>query len=58
MDKETLDVKSFAALMAKFDGPAKAGDPTEVSINLEKGEDNYSQKLLRQTLDDELNKIE
>ncbi|MDR3586796.1 MAG: ATP-dependent zinc metalloprotease FtsH [Desulfosporosinus sp.] len=58
MDKETLDVKSFAALMAKFDGPAKAGDSTEVSINLEKGEDNYSQKLLRQTLDDELNKIE
>jgi len=58
MDKETLDVTSFAALMAKFDSPTEAGDHTEGSINLEKGEDNYSKKLLRQTLDDELNKIE
>ena len=57
MEKETLDVKSFAALMAKFDSPAEAGDPTEVPINLKKSGDN-AQPLPRATLDDELNKIE
>jgi cell division protease FtsH len=36
MEKETLDVTSFAALMAKFDVEADAGDCAEVSINLEK----------------------
>lgn len=36
MEKETLDVTSFAALMAKFDVEPDAGDSAEVSINLEK----------------------
>jgi len=36
MEKETLDVTSFAALMAQFDVKAVAGDSSEVSINLEK----------------------
>jgi len=39
MEKETLDVTSFAALMAQFDGAVDAGDST---INLEKsGESTY-----------------
>lgn len=68
MDKETLDVKSFAALMAKFDVPAEAGDHTGVSISLEKTgenspdtpEDQQQQavQLPHQTLEDELNKID
>jgi len=53
MEKETLDVKSFAALMAQFDAPVEAGDPTEVSINLEKTVGNT-----QDTLENELNKIE
>lgn len=68
MDKETIDVNGFAALMAKFDVPAKAEEHTEVSINPEtnvedsqntlktKGE--QETQLPRQTLEDELNKIE
>ncbi|TGE36465.1 ATP-dependent metallopeptidase FtsH/Yme1/Tma family protein [Desulfosporosinus fructosivorans] len=36
MEKETLDVTSFAALMAQFDVVVDAGDDTEVSISLEK----------------------
>jgi len=36
MEKETLDVTSFAALMAKFDVAAEIGNSAEVSINLEK----------------------
>lgn len=36
MEKETLDVTSFAALMAKFDGEADSKDISEVSIKLEK----------------------
>jgi len=39
MEKETLDVTSFAAIMAKFDGVADAGDSPEVTINLEKVEE-------------------
>lgn len=40
MEKETLDVTSFAALMAKFDVETAAGDSAEVSINLEKTVEN------------------
>jgi len=68
MEKETLDVTSFAALMAKFDVPVDAGDHTEVSINLEKtvgnSQDTVENKnqqdaqLSRQTVEDELNKID
>jgi len=36
MEKETLDVRSFAALMAKFDVQSDAGDAAKVSINLDK----------------------
>ncbi len=68
MEKETLDVTSFAALMAKFDVPADAGDYTEVSVNLEKTVENSQDmvedkgpqdaELPRQTVEDELNKID
>ena len=68
MEQETLDVKSFAALMAKFDVPADTEDHTGVSINLEKTVENSKDtvenknpqdvKLPRQTVEDELNKIE
>ncbi|EGW42027.1 ATP-dependent zinc metalloprotease FtsH [Desulfosporosinus sp. OT] len=68
MEKETLDVTAFAALMARFDVPAKAEDHTEVSINLEKTvEDSQNTiehkseqatQLPQHTLEDELNKIE
>ena len=68
MEKETLDVTSFAALMAKFDVPADAGDYTEVSVNLEKTVENsqymvenkgpQDAELPRQTVEDELNKID
>ena len=42
MEKETLDVTSFAALMAKFIDKEEAGDSTEVSVNLEKSEKSLS----------------
>jgi len=68
MEKETLDVKSFAALMAKFDLPADAGDHTGGSISLEKtvedSQDTAENKkqqdvpLPHQSLEDELNKID
>ncbi|MDR3600134.1 MAG: ATP-dependent zinc metalloprotease FtsH [Desulfosporosinus sp.] len=70
MEKETLDVKSFAALMAQFDVPANAGDQTEVSVNLAKsGEkspetvenENKSDPEARsphQSVEDVLNKID
>jgi len=53
MEQETLDVKSFAALMAKFDGTAVIGDSTEVSINLEKSVENSED-----VIENELNKID
>ena len=68
MEKETLDVNSFAALMAKFDVPVDAEDQPKASINLEKTEESPSDseenkpkpeaRLQRRTLEDELNKIE
>jgi cell division protease FtsH len=64
MEKETLDVKSFAALMAKFDVPADAGEHT-ASIELEKNSQDTSEnrsqqdaELPGQTVEAELNKIE
>jgi len=63
MEKETLDVKSFAALMAKFDVPADAGEHT-ASIELEKNSQDTSKnsqqdaELPGQTVEAELNKIE
>ncbi|HWQ41914.1 MAG TPA: ATP-dependent zinc metalloprotease FtsH [Desulfosporosinus sp.] len=53
MEHETLDVKSFSALMAKFDVPVETGDPAEVSINLEKTVENS-----QDAIEIELNKIE
>ncbi len=59
MDKETLDVKDFAAVMAKFDVPADAGELTDGSINLEKtAEGSLDAELPRRTVEEELNKIE
>ena len=59
MDKETLDVKDFAAVMAKFDAPADAGELTDGSINLEKtAEGSLDAELPRRTVEEELNKIE
>jgi cell division protease FtsH len=53
MDKETLDVTSFAAIMAKFDKPAEE-EANVSSVNLDKKTDNLS----TQTVEEELNKIE
>ncbi|OLN28161.1 ATP-dependent zinc metalloprotease FtsH [Desulfosporosinus metallidurans] len=59
MDKETLDVKDFAAVMAKFDVPTDAGELTDGSINLEKtAEGSLDAELPRHTVEEELNKIE
>jgi cell division protease FtsH len=68
MEKETLDVNSFADLMAKFNVQAESGERTEVPMKLEKtvegmqniAENNKSQdvKLPGQTVEDELNKID
>jgi cell division protease FtsH len=53
MDKETLDVTGFAAIMAKFDKPAEE-EANVSSVNLDKKTDNLS----AQTVEEELNKIE
>lgn len=68
MEKETLDVTSFAALMAQFDVGANAEDHIEASINLEKTTENapgtvenkrlQDTQLPSQTVEDELNKID
>jgi ATP-dependent metalloprotease FtsH len=56
MDKETLDVKDFAAVMAKFDVPAEAG---KSEVNLEKAADNKPENMLApDKIEEELNKIE
>jgi len=64
MEKETLDVTSFAAIMAKFDVVAEAGDSAEVTINLEKVEENpldtvksESQQDGTEAAENEFNKI-
>jgi len=64
MEKETLDVTSFAAIMAKFDGVADAGDSPEVTINLEKVEESSldtaktdNQQDVAKASEDEFNKI-
>lgn len=68
MEKETLDVKDFAALMAKFDVKAELGEPVEVSITLDKAVENSLEitetktkqdvELPGQTIENELNKIQ
>ena len=67
MEKETLDVKDFGALMAKFDVPKDAEERTGVSVNLEKTdgspetvEDKSPQDtgVPHQTVEDELNLID
>ncbi|KJR47922.1 Cell division protein FtsH [Desulfosporosinus sp. I2] len=64
MDKETLDVKDFAALMEKFIVNVDKVEVSEVPISLEKNvplenEKGHSEnsELLGQAVDDELNKI-
>ncbi|MDP4125444.1 MAG: ATP-dependent zinc metalloprotease FtsH [Bacillota bacterium] len=58
MDKETLDVKEFASVMAKFDVPAETGESKDDSVKLEKTEEvALDTELPRQTVEDELNKI-
>ncbi len=65
MDKETLDVKDFAALMEKFIVNLDKVEPSKDPISLEKNvpleiaEKGHSEdpKLLGQAVDDELNKI-
>lgn len=52
MEKETLDVKDFAAVMAKFDVPAEGGETKAV---LEETADQVSSP--QNTVEDELNKI-
>ncbi|WP_407305882.1 ATP-dependent zinc metalloprotease FtsH [Desulfosporosinus sp. SB140] len=53
MEKETLDVNSFAALMAKFDKPVSE-ETQDLTVNLDKKEEHSS----TQALEEELNKIE
>ncbi|WP_088188616.1 ATP-dependent zinc metalloprotease FtsH [Desulfosporosinus sp. FKA] len=53
MEKETLDVNSFAEIMAQFDKPVVEGQK-ETTVDLEK----KPQDLPSQTLEEELNKIE
>lgn len=65
MEKETLDVKDFAALMAKFDQEGEQGEPADY-VSLDKpaynsGDGSHSdpeQELSGKTLVNELNKIE
>ena len=68
MEKETLDVNSFAALMAKFDGRVELEKKTEVSLTLEKtaespldaieSKNKQTVELAHQSVEDELNKVD
>ncbi len=68
MEKETLDVKDFAALMAKFDAKDEATEQIEATVSLEKTVETsfditetktkQDAELPGQTLDNELNKIQ
>ncbi|MBC2722155.1 ATP-dependent zinc metalloprotease FtsH [Desulfosporosinus sp.] len=67
MEKETLDVKDFAALMAKFDDkaegeqvktPVALDKPVEVVSNMTEPKIKQDEELIGQTLEDELNKIQ
>jgi len=68
MEKETLDVKDFAALMAKFDPKAEAGERVGASVTLEKAVENsldstetktrQDTELSGQILENEFNKIQ
>lgn len=53
MDKETLDVTTFAAIMARFEDPAKSGEDTET------GSEHADTPInLQKTLENELDKID
>lgn len=66
MDKETLDVKDFAALMKKFEVEVDKVKPSEDSISLKKDEpievaekdSSTDSELQRQTIEVDLNKID